>query len=81
METALDRAERDYRAVLARWPFGVFNLSYPMARVGLARTLGAAGNTSAAREEYQKFLDDWREADEDLALLRAVKAELAKLGT
>ena len=77
----LDRAERDYRALLAKAPFGVFNLSYPMARVGLARTLAAAGNTSAAREEYQKFLGEWSKADEDLALLREVKAELAKLGT
>jgi tetratricopeptide (TPR) repeat protein len=77
----LEDAERDYRAILARPPVGAFHLAYPLTRVGLARTLAAAGKTPAAREEYQKFLDQWTKADEDLALLREVKAEVAKLGS
>ena len=47
--------------------------------VGLARTLAATGDRDGARREYQAFLELWKEADPDLALLRDVKAELAKL--
>jgi eukaryotic-like serine/threonine-protein kinase len=77
----LDEAERDYRAALAHRVPGLFNLSYPLARIGLARTLAASGNTAAAREEYDRILDQWKEADQDLVLLQQVKAEAAKLGT
>ncbi len=74
-------AERDYRAVLtAKNPFP-FALNRPLSRIGLARTLAAAGNPDGARREYQTFLELWSGADEDLALLRTVKAELAKLGS
>jgi tetratricopeptide (TPR) repeat protein len=74
-------AERDYRAVLTwKTPFP-FGLHKPLAHVGLARTLAAAGDRDAARREYQAFLELWREADQDLTLLRDVKAELAKLGS
>jgi tetratricopeptide (TPR) repeat protein len=72
-------AERDYRAVLAwKSPFP-FTLHKPLAHVGLARTLAATGDRDGARREYQAFLELWKEADPDLALLRDVKAELAKL--
>jgi len=75
----LEEAERDYRAALAHRAPGVFHLAYPVGHVGLARTLAAAGKAAAAREEYKKFLDLWSQADEDLVLLRAVKAEVASL--
>jgi serine/threonine protein kinase/tetratricopeptide (TPR) repeat protein len=74
-------AERVYREALAFTGPGAFSLTYPNAQVGLARTLAAAGNAPAAREEYQKFLALWSKADDDLVLLRQVKAELARLGT
>jgi tetratricopeptide (TPR) repeat protein len=74
-------AERDFRAVLARKPQLQFNLAAPYAHVGLARALAAQGNTAGAREEYKKFLDMWSQADADIAVLREVKVEVAKLGT
>ena len=77
----LAEAERDYRAVLTRANPFPFALNKPLSRVGLARTLAAAGNTDAARREYQAFLEFWSGADQDLALLRDVKTELAKLGS
>ena len=77
----LAEAERDYRAVLTRANPFPFALNKPLSRVGLARTLAAAGNSDAARREYQAFLEFWSGADQDLALLRDVKTELAKLGS
>ena len=77
----LDEAERDYRAVLAWKSAFPFSLHKPLAHVGLARTLAAAGDRDGARREYQAFLELWSGADQDLTLLRDVKAELAKLGS
>jgi serine/threonine protein kinase/tetratricopeptide (TPR) repeat protein len=77
----LANAERDYRAVLNRDSSGAFNLSARLAQIGLARTLTAAGRHVDARAEYAKVLEHWGKADEDLGLVRAVRAEAAKLGT
>ena len=74
-------AEADYRSMLSRPPPGTFNLLGTLARIGLARTLAAAGNPAAAREEYDKVLDEWRDADEEMVLLREIKDEVAKLGS
>jgi tetratricopeptide (TPR) repeat protein len=76
-----NEAGQDYRAILDRPAMGAFNLLPTLARLGLARSLAASGNPAAAREEYEKVLDAWRDADEDLELLRQVKAEVAKLGS
>jgi tetratricopeptide (TPR) repeat protein len=72
-------AERDYRAVLAANNPFPFALNKPFSHVGLARTLAAAGNADGARREYQTFLELWNGADQDLTLVREVRAELAKL--
>ena len=73
-------AERDYRAILAGNNPYPFALNKPLSHIGLARTLAATGNTEGARREYQTFLEFWSGADQDLTLLRDVRAELAKLG-
>jgi eukaryotic-like serine/threonine-protein kinase len=73
-------AAKDYRAVLDRPLPGLFDLLRTLARLGLARTLAATGDP-AGREEYDKVLDGWRDADEDMTLLRQARAEVAKLGS
>ena len=55
-------------------------MSEPLAQAGLARTLAAAGNTDAARQEYDRILKHFDQADPDLELVRTLKAERAKLG-
>jgi tetratricopeptide (TPR) repeat protein len=73
-------AERDFRAVLTRDTHGLFLIAEPLSHIGLARTLAAAGNADAARQEYDKALKHWEQADPDLELVRALKTERAKLG-
>ena len=73
-------AERDFRAVLARDSHGLFIMAEPLSQIGLAQTLAAAGNQAAARQEYDKALKHFDQADADLPLLRELKAERAKLG-
>jgi len=51
----------------------------PLAKVGLARAYVMAGDKARARVAYQDFLAAWKDADPDVPVLRAVKAEYGKL--
>jgi eukaryotic-like serine/threonine-protein kinase len=45
----------------------------------LARSLAMAGDSSAAKSAYQEFLSRWKDADPSIPILRAARAELARL--
>ena len=77
----LAEAERDYRAVLSGASGGPYVFAVLLSRAGLARTLAAAGKTEAAREEYKKLLDEWKDADPDLERVKELRAEFARLQT
>ena len=47
--------------------------------LGQARAQALAGSTNAARGSYQRFFELWKTADPDLVILRAARAEFAKL--
>jgi tetratricopeptide (TPR) repeat protein len=46
-----------------------------LARLQLARSQKLAGNSAAARDSYVSFLTLWRNADHDIPVLIAAKAE------
>jgi len=73
------KAVEDYKKILAN-PGAGFGILYPMARLGLARAEAAVGDVAASRAAYESFLNEWKSADADLPVLKAAKAELAKLG-
>jgi serine/threonine protein kinase/tetratricopeptide (TPR) repeat protein len=50
-----------------------------LAQLFLARTYLMEGDKAKARGAYQDFLASWKDADSDLPLLAAAKAEYAKL--
>ena len=60
---------------------GLFSLSpiYPLAHLGLARAYVLQGDAVRARAVYQDFLTLWKDADPDVPILIAAKAEYAKL--
>jgi predicted Zn-dependent protease len=51
----------------------------PLAHLGLARAYVLQGDTAKARAAYQDFLTLWKDADPDIPVLMAAKAEYAKL--
>ena len=51
----------------------------PLAHLGLARAYVRQGEMSKARATYQDFLTLWKDADPDIPILIAAKAEYAKL--
>jgi tetratricopeptide (TPR) repeat protein/predicted Ser/Thr protein kinase len=50
-----------------------------LAYLGLARALVLAGDQTKARTAYQDFLALWKNANPDIPILKAAKAEYAKL--
>ncbi len=50
-----------------------------LAHLGLARAYAMQGNTAKAKAAYQDFLTLWKDADPDIPIFIAAKAEYAKL--
>jgi hypothetical protein len=50
-----------------------------LAHLGLARACVLQGDTAKAKAAYQDFLALWKDADPDIPVLIAAKAEYAKL--
>jgi tetratricopeptide (TPR) repeat protein/DNA-binding winged helix-turn-helix (wHTH) protein len=67
----LDEAIVEYQRVLARNP------NAALARYHLAEACARKGDKELAGEEYQQFLDLWKNADTDLAEVRTARAALA----
>ncbi|MGA2299759.1 MAG: protein kinase [Candidatus Acidiferrum sp.] len=63
----------DHRGIVVNFPWGA------LARLGLARAYALQGDTAKAKAAYQDFLTLWKDADPDIPILIAAKAEYAKL--
>ncbi|MGB0045172.1 MAG: hypothetical protein WBP91_18505, partial [Terriglobales bacterium] len=50
-----------------------------LAHLQIARAYALSGDTAKAKGSYQDFLGLWKDADPDLPILKAAKAEYAKL--
>jgi eukaryotic-like serine/threonine-protein kinase len=50
-----------------------------LAHLGLARAYASQGDAAKARATYNDFLTLWKDADADIPVLIAAKAEYAKL--
>jgi serine/threonine protein kinase/Flp pilus assembly protein TadD len=63
----------DHRGITLNFPLGA------LAHLGLAHAYAIQGDTAKARAAYQDFLALWKDADPDIPILIAAKAEYAKL--
>jgi len=63
----------DHRGLVQNCPTGA------LAHLGLARAYALQGDTGKARVAYEDFLTLWKDADPDIPILVAAKAEFAKL--
>ena len=63
----------DHRGLLRACPLG------PLARLALARAYVLQGDSAKAHATYQDFFSLWKDADADIPVLIAAKAEYAKL--
>jgi eukaryotic-like serine/threonine-protein kinase len=72
-------AAGEFKSILDNRGVGVFSPLYPLAHLGLARALAIAGDTAGSRSEYQNFLNLWKDADADLAILIQARKEYDQL--
>ncbi len=63
----------DHRGLVGNWIYGA------LARLQLARAYAMQGDTAKAKAAYQDFLTLWKDADPDIPIFIAAKAEYAKL--
>jgi tetratricopeptide (TPR) repeat protein len=63
----------EHRGLVVNFPWGA------RARLGLGRAYAIQGDTAKAKAAYQDFLAIWKDADSDVPVLVAAKAEYAKL--
>jgi serine/threonine protein kinase/Flp pilus assembly protein TadD len=63
----------EHRGIVFNEPIGA------LAHLQIGRAYAMQGETAKARSAYQDFLSPWREADSDIPILIAAKAEYAKL--
>ncbi len=72
-------AIQELELVLAHRGVDPFSGLHALARLELARARARAGDSAAARADYDRFLELWAEADRDLPALETAKRERAAL--
>jgi Flp pilus assembly protein TadD len=72
-------AEAEFKKILANRGLEATSLLYPLAHLATARARAFIGDTDESRLYYKKFLELWKDADANLALVAAAKNELAAL--
>jgi serine/threonine protein kinase/tetratricopeptide (TPR) repeat protein len=72
-------AAAEFQKILDK-KYGLLPTVYvPLAQLGLARASVLSGDTAKARTSYQDFFTAWKNADQDLPILKEAKSEYAKL--
>jgi len=72
-------AAAEFQRILDHRGWDAFSPMYPLAHLGLARTLSLAGDVAASRKSYQDFFALWKDADPDLPILLKAKKEYEQL--
>lgn len=71
-------AEREFQILSDRARYSGSEI-YALCHLGLARTAAKAGNVEKSRSAYEEFSALWKDADADIPMLMAARAEYAHL--
>jgi tetratricopeptide (TPR) repeat protein/predicted Ser/Thr protein kinase len=74
-----NRAAAEFQKVIDHRCLLTTDFKGALARLGLARAYAMQGDTTKAKAAYQDFFTLWKDADRDVPILIAAKAEYAKL--
>ena len=72
-------AEAEFQKFLDHPTLVANNPLFILAHLGLARAHALQGDTGKSRSAYQDFFTLWKDADQDIPILKQAKAEYAKL--
>ncbi len=73
------KAAAEFQKILDHRGIDIVSVLYPIAQLDIARAYALQGDNAKARTAYQDFLAMWKDADPDIPILVAAKAEYAKL--
>jgi len=73
------KAAGEFQKILDHRGLSALSEFLPLAQLNLGRAYALQGDTAKARTAYQDFFADWKDADADVPVLVAAKAEYAKL--
>ena len=73
------KAAAEFQRILEHRGVGANDPEYPLSRLNLGRAYVLQGDLAKARTAYQDFFAGWKDADADLPVLVAAKAEYEKL--
>jgi len=73
------RAAAEFQRVLSHRGAAGWSVEYPLALLNLGRAYAMQGDPAKARTAYQNFFGLWKDADPDIPILLAAKAEYSKL--
>ena len=68
-----------FQTVIDRPQIDQFSIVHPLARLGRARAAAMGGDLTTSRKAYEEFLAWWKDADPDLPVLVAARAEYGRL--
>jgi outer membrane protein assembly factor BamD (BamD/ComL family) len=73
------KAAGEFQKILDHRGLSALSEFLPLAQLNLGRAYALQGDTAKARTTYQDFFAVWKDADADVPVLVAAKAEYAKL--
>lgn len=69
----------EFRAILDHRGRSYWQILWPLAHLGLARSIALTGDAEAARQAYRNFFSVWKDADSDLPIMVEAWSEFEKL--
>jgi hypothetical protein len=73
------KAAAEYQKILDHRGINPTSPVYSLARLGVGRAYALQGDSAKAKPAYQDFFALWKDADPDVPVLKAAKAEYEKL--
>ena len=72
-------AAREFQKILKNQGVDPTSPDYPLAHIGLARAYALQGDKAGSRREYEEFFVLWKDADQDIPILREARSAYAEL--
>jgi hypothetical protein len=73
------QAADEFRRILDRRGSDPFSPFHAVAWVGLARAHASTGNVAQSLQAYERFLEDWKDADPDVPVLLKAREDYETL--
>ena len=72
-------AAKEFQKIVKNQGVDPISPDYPLAHIGLARAYALQGDQAGSRREYEVFFALWKDADQDIPILREARSAYAGL--